>query len=112
MSTPGLTMEVIREAASADRWNLTGHARERARRRHIGNSELVEALAGGEVLEHYPEDPRGPSALVLGYTGDGRPLHAVCALDPGGVLVVITVYEPGLPRWRDERTRVEQREEE
>ena len=29
----------------------------------------------------------------------------VCAFDPGGTLPVITVYEPELPWWLDERMR-------
>jgi len=49
--------------------------------------------------------PCGPSALVLGHTVNGRALHAVCAIDPLGDLVIMTTYEPTLPRWTDERTR-------
>jgi hypothetical protein len=30
----------------------------------------------GELLEEYPDDPRGESCLVLGFVGS-RPLHAV-----------------------------------
>jgi hypothetical protein len=95
----------IRSAVAGNRWALSSHARERAGKRRIGDQELVDILANGEVLEDYPEDPRGPSALVLGRTSDGRALHAVCAFDPGGTLLVITVYEPELPWWVDERTR-------
>jgi len=62
-------------------------------------------LLGGDVLEDYPNDPRGPSGLVLGLTATGRPLHAVCAFDPGGTLLIITIYEPMMPWWLDEHTR-------
>lgn len=95
----------IRTAMLADLWALTSHARERVGKRRIGDEELVTVLAEGEILEDYPDDPRGPSALVLGHATDGRTLHAVCALDPSGTLLVITVYEPELPKWLDERTR-------
>ena len=84
---------------------MTHHARERAGRRRIDDEDLVAALAKGEILESYPKDPRGPSALALGHTQDGRPIHAVCALDPGGTLIIVTVYEPEPPHWLDERTR-------
>ncbi|HEY8692656.1 MAG TPA: DUF4258 domain-containing protein, partial [Chloroflexota bacterium] len=80
-------------------------ARERAGKRRIGDEELVGILADGEILEDYPEDPRGPSALVLGHASAKRPLHVVCAFDPSGTLLVITVYEPEPPNWLDERTR-------
>jgi hypothetical protein len=77
----------------------------RTGRRRIGDEQLVYALAAGEILEDHPTDPRGPSALVLGRTAEGIPLHAVCALDPTGTLVVVTAYVPEPPWWLDERTR-------
>ena len=95
----------VAQAIASDGWAHSAHAREQAGKRRIGDEELGQALAGGEILEDYSEDPRGPSALVLGHTRDARPLHVVCAFDPSGTLVVITVYEPGPPWWLDERTR-------
>ena len=102
-----LDIEALRAAASAEQWAMSHHARIRAGKRHIGDVELVQALSAGEVLENYPDDPRGPSALVLGHTDDGRPIHAVCALDLCGTLLIVTVYEPEPPHWIDERTRGE-----
>lgn len=84
---------------------MTRHAIERAGKRRINTRGLVTCLLEAEILEDYPDDPRGPSALLLGYSADGRPLHAVCALDANGILLIITVYEPELPAWLDERTR-------
>ena len=75
---------------------LASPIRERAGQRRISDQSLVKALAEGEILESYPSDPRGPSALVLGYTNDGRAIHAVCAFDPAGILLVITAYLPEL----------------
>jgi len=67
-------------------------------------TELEEALASAEVLEDYPDDPRGPSCLGLGFAS-GQPLHIVCGLTRQGTLILITVYRPLMPKWRDERTR-------
>ncbi len=102
-----LDIDAVRAAVAADQWAMSHHARVRAGKRRIGDVELVQALGRGEVLEDYPDDPRGPSALILGHTAAGRPIHVVCALDPCGTLVVITVYEPEPPHWVDERTRGE-----
>jgi Domain of unknown function (DUF4258) len=96
----------VARAVASDRWALTAHAREQAGMRRIGDEELVQVLASGEILEDYSHDPRGPSSLALGHTHDGRSLHVVCAFDPDGTLLVITVYEPELPWWRNERTRM------
>jgi hypothetical protein len=95
----------VRAAVDRGAWALSRHARERAGRRKITALALVQALARGEILEDYPSDPRGPSALVLGHDQGGMPLHAVVAFDPTGTLIVITVYEPEPPKWVDERTR-------
>ena len=100
-----MTLDQIRAAVASGSWALTRHARERAGKRYISDESLVHILAQGEILEDYPDDPRGPSSLVLGEDEGGRPIHAVCALDPSGALVVITVYEPQPPKWLDERTR-------
>ena len=47
-----------------------------------------------EIIEQYPDDLRGPSCLVVGFSGN-RPVHAVCAVktDPKELLL-ITVYDP------------------
>jgi len=63
----------------------------------------------GELLEEYPDDPRGESCLVLGFVGS-RPLHAVLgwATMKGAtrrMLRLITVYTPTVPKWTDPRTR-------
>ena len=63
----------------------------------------------GELLEEYPDDPRGESCLVLGFVGS-RPLHAVLGWaimkdEPQRMLRLITVYTPTAPKWTDPRTR-------
>ena len=99
-----ITIEMIREAVLGGRWAMTRHAREQSGKRRIGDEAVVFGLASGEVLEEYLEDPRGPGALVLGHTDDEKAVHAVCAFDPSGTLLIVTVYDPRLPRWLDERT--------
>jgi len=50
----------------------------------------------GDPAPYYPL----PSALILGFTALGRPLHAVVALDQGsGILWIITLYEPTIEQW-------------
>ena len=92
----GVSIETVRNAVAAGRWALTRHAREQAGRRFMETRMLIDALAGGQVLESYPNDPRGASALLLGYT-EGQPLHAVCAFDPSGALLVYHGVPAGAP---------------
>ena len=84
---------------------MTQHAIERAKMRYIKDETLASLIGDGELIEEYPTDPRGPSALVLAWDENRRPLHAVCAIDPDGSLVIVTVYLPERPKWLDERTR-------
>ncbi len=100
-----LTLEAVRAAVGAGHWRLSGHAHHNMLARHIVDTELLSALAGGELVEDYPTDPRGPSTLVLGHTVSDRALYAVVAFAPDGTLLVITTYEPMLLWWLDERTR-------
>jgi hypothetical protein len=63
----------------------------------------------GEIVEAYPEDPRGESCLVLGYAG-AKPIHAVLGWarirgEDEDILRIITVYIPQPPKWHDSRTR-------
>lgn len=73
----------------------------RLHRRGRALRELETALVHGEIIEEYPEDPRGPSCLVLGFAAH-RLVHAVCAVKnhPREILL-ITVYDPSLraDRW-------------
>lgn len=71
----------------------------------ITRLQVREAISSGQIIEHYPEDVRGHSCLILGWTEGGRPLHVVCAPKPD-YLALITIYEPGAEKWEpDFRTR-------
>ena len=71
---------------------------------------MEEALVSDrlEVIEDHPEDPRGHSHLVLGFTNTNQPIPAVCAVHEG-TLVVITVYRADPKLWQDYRTRKEKK---
>lgn len=55
----------------------------------------------GEIIEDYPEDARGHSALLLGFGQDDRPLHVVCA-PKDEYLAIITSYLPRAEQWSDD----------
>lgn len=92
------------ERASEREVIITLHGKEEARRDRIKFREVREALKSPTLVEDYPEDPRGHSCLLLGFTKAGRPLHIVCSPKPYG-LVIITVYEPSLYEWEPDYKR-------
>ncbi|MBI3744387.1 MAG: DUF4258 domain-containing protein [Chloroflexi bacterium] len=72
----------------------------------MSNSEIRQALGSAkiELLEDYPTDPRGHSALFLGFTLLGEPLHAVIGL-ASETMLFVTVYRPYPAKWYDWRVR-------
>jgi len=67
--------------------------------------ELREAIAGGDVIEVYPEDKYGPSCLIFGVTRAGRPVHVQCSDPSRPTVKIITVYEPDPALWIEFKVR-------
>ncbi|HLC21982.1 MAG TPA: DUF4258 domain-containing protein [Candidatus Methylomirabilis sp.] len=99
--------ETIRRFVAEGRYTFSKHAEREREADMIQIRELEEALKGCEIIEDYPNDPRGPSCLVLGFSG-ARPIHAVCSPkhDPQDLLL-ITVYDPSRrpDAWTDDYRR-------
>jgi len=73
--------------------------------RMILRKEVCEVIESDEVVEDYPNDPRGHSCLLIGRTRDGRIIHVVC-VPKEDYLAVVTVYSPSLLEWEpDFKTR-------
>jgi uncharacterized protein DUF4258 len=66
-----------------------------------------------EIIERYPDDPRGPACLVLGWVPINPPLHAAQPLHivigyaciAGTEIEVITAYEPDSRHWQTPKVR-------
>ena len=102
-----MDVSTIRRLVAEGRYEFSKHAEREREADKILTTELEEALKHCDVIEDYPEDPRGRSCLVLGFSGK-RPIHAVCALkqDPDE-LFLITVYDPSQrpDQWTDSYSR-------
>lgn len=63
------------------RVKLTDHAFQvmYSAERIVTVDEVIEALRSGDVIEDYPDDPRGHSCLVLGFTKAEGPF-TLCVL--------------------------------
>jgi len=84
----------IRRLVTEGRYGYSRHAERERELDMIYIWELEDALRNGEIIENYPNDPRGASCLVLGFCGP-KPIHAVCTIktEPEE-LFLITVYDP------------------
>ena len=66
----------------------------------ISASEVRTVIEFGELVEDYPEDPRGHSCLMLGFGVNDRPIHVVCA-PKDDYLAIITAYIPDADKWTE-----------
>lgn len=89
----------IREQAATGAYRITQHAAAEMDDEDVLLDDVLDAIASGEILENYPEHRRGACCLLGGTTSSGRPLHIVCTTT-GPILILITVYEPKLPKWK------------
>jgi hypothetical protein len=67
---------------------LSGHTDEERMDDNLTISEIEEALLSGRILESYPDDWRGESCLVVGFTNAGIPVHIVCGEKEEGFVIV------------------------
>jgi hypothetical protein len=66
--------------------------------------DLVTGLAHSELLEDYPDFPKGPCVLVLQKDHDGRPIHVIWGIPKGesSPAVLVTAYRPDPERWTED----------
>ena len=85
---------------AAGRVHVSEHAYDETIADDFSVVEVIDATPEGEVIEDYPDDPRGRSCLVLLKVGDRRAAHAVWAFDDGPRrAILVTVYRPDPARW-------------
>lgn len=91
-------------------YEFSVHAQEERLEDNLDIADIESAiLANAEILEQYPNDPRGESCLVLCFAGS-VPIHLVLGWaarkrDGSKSLRVVTVYVPSPPKWSDPRKR-------
>jgi len=99
----------IKKSISRSRYNITLHARKEMSPKEddISEKELIGAILNGKIIEDYADDKPFPSCLIFGRTGEGRPIHAVCAYSKeDDATIIITTYEPDAIRWNNYRRRI------
>ena len=95
----------IRRQLAAGEFDFSRHAFRRAVERNISELEIRVAGAAAEVVEDYPQDKYSPSALLLGFTTAGRPLHFQVSFADSDLTKIITIYEPDPKEWMEHRKR-------
>ena len=66
----------------------------------IEETDIVNVLEKGNIIESYKDDFPFPSVLINGITEDENNLHIVVGIDSRSKhLYLITVYKPDIERW-------------
>lgn len=99
----------IQSKVRTKQYRLSSHAESEREADQISLQEIGEALLSDsfELIEDYPNDPRGASCLILGFTSEYKPVHMVCGISLPDVIVLITVYRPNADEWINWRRRKE-----
>lgn len=98
-----MDIEALHSALERGLVHVTDHADEEANADDLILDQIYDSLRSGEVIEDYPRDRPYPSCLVMGYTGEGKPVHSVWAYNhQTSFSVLVTVYRPDPARWYDD----------
>jgi hypothetical protein len=99
-------IETIRSKIRVGKYTISFTHTEKLRERMIESADLEQAILNGSIIERYPNDPRGPSCLILGFSKAGKPLHIVCGNIEEEEVLIVTAYEPDPEEWeKDWKTR-------
>jgi len=93
-----MTRDWIVSKVRGDSYLFSKHADDKWLDDNLIISEIEEAILNGSILESYPNDKRGNSCLIVGFTQNGKPIHIVCGKS-ADVLIIITVYIPTPPKF-------------
>lgn len=96
----------IREKVKNEEYDLSAHAHQERQEEQITVAEVEEVLLRDDIIEQYPNDPRGQSCLIGNIISE-QPLHVVCGMR-GSRLLLVTVYRPKPPIWIDYKTRAKE----
>jgi hypothetical protein len=63
--------------------------------------DIITSIEDGNVIEEYPNYPKGPCLLILQQDSNGKPIHVVWGIPKNKSLpaVLITAYRPNSKKW-------------
>lgn len=96
-----MDIEDIRRKIGEGRYEISFTHTEKLRSRRIKAADIEQAVKSGNIIEDYPNDPRGPSCLILVVSATDLCIFLFARLEAEEILVV-TAYEPDSEEWEDD----------
>ena len=95
------TLQQIRALVAQGEVRISDHGYDELAEDGIFVRDIVGGLPAAELLEDYPDFPKGACVLVLQSDRDGSPVHAVWGIPRGETspAVLVTAYRPDPAKW-------------
>ena len=96
-----VTLEKVLGLINRSDVRISEHGYEELAADGITVQEILSGVSGSQIVEDYPDFPKGPSILLLQFDESGKPIHSVWGIPKGHdrPAVLITAYRPDPKRW-------------
>ena len=93
-------LKLVREGT----YKISTHALAELIEDELTSDDVVSSMSDAELIEDYPDFPKGRSVLLLHTRGDGVPVHTVWGIPKGydSPAVLITAYVPDKAKWSED----------
>jgi len=97
-------LDELRELAGRGEVRVSLHGYEELAEDGLFARDVVAGLPDAELVEEYPDFPKGPCVLLLQRDSSGNPVHAVWGIPKGNIspAVLVTAYRPDPTLWSDD----------
>jgi hypothetical protein len=97
------TWRKIQELVRCEEIKISDHGYDELAEDDILAGEVIAGVPVSEVVEEYPDFPKGPCVLLLQQDAEGSPIHVLWGIPKGAVspAVLITAYRPDQEKWTD-----------
>ena len=98
------TLDRIKRLVSIGEVRISEHGYDELAADGLLAREVISGLGESELVEDYPDYPKGPSVLVLQADSEGEPVHAVWGIPKGKdkPAVLVTAYRPDPKKWTED----------